>query len=87
MVVDRQADGPDLDLIGLYDDLTVLTGCELLDVAVLNGAPPTLRARALCGEGLYELEAGDYAVAQMAALAEYRDTAHLRRLELERLVG
>ena len=77
----------DFDLIGLYDDLTQLSGCDVLDIAVLNGAPPTLRARALCGLGLYEREAGDYAIAQMAALAEYRDTAPLRRLELERLAG
>ena len=41
----------------------------------------------LSGRGLYENERGAYAVAQMAALAEWRDTAWLRRLDLQRMAG
>jgi hypothetical protein len=37
------------------------------------------------GIGLYERDAGDWAIGQMAALAERRDTAHLRRLDLDAL--
>lgn len=75
----------DGDLLELVDALTVITGFDRVDVAVLNGASPTLRARALTGRGLYENERGAFAVAQMAALAEWRDTAWLRRLDLERM--
>jgi predicted nucleotidyltransferase len=73
------------DVVGLVDALTVITNFDRVDVAVLNGAGPTLRARALTGRGLYENERGAFAVAQMAALAEWRDTAWLRRLDLERM--
>jgi len=73
------------DVVELVDALTVITNFDRVDVAVLNGAGPTLRARALTGRGLYEDERGAFAVAQMAALAEWRDTAWLRRLDLERM--
>jgi hypothetical protein len=75
----------DGDVVELVDALTVITNFDRVDVAVLNGASPTLRARALTGRGLYENERGAFAVAQMAALAEWRDTARLRRLDLERM--
>ena len=75
----------DGDVVELVDALTVITNFDRVDVAVLNGAGPTLRARALTGRGLYENERGAFAVAQMAALAEWRDTAWLRRLDLERM--
>ncbi len=75
----------DGDLVELVDALTVITGFDRIDAAVLNGAGPTLRARALAGHGLYENERGAFAVTQMAALAEWRDTAWLRRLDLERM--
>lgn len=75
----------DGDVVELVDSLTVITNFDHVDVAVLNGAGPTLRARALTGRGLYENERGAFAVAQMAALAEWRDTAWLRRLDLERM--
>jgi predicted nucleotidyltransferase len=78
------ADG---DVLGLLDALTTLTRFDRIDLAVLNGASPTLRARALSGLGLYESEPGAFAVAQMAALAEWRDTAWLRRLDLQRMSG
>lgn len=71
------------DLLGLLDDLIQLTAYDRLDVAVIDGASPVLRARALSGEGLYEHAAGGFATEQMAALAEERDTAWLRRLSLE----
>lgn len=54
-------------------------------MAVIDGAAPVLRARALSGLGLYESEPGVFATEQMAALAEERDTAWLRRLDLETL--
>lgn len=75
----------DGDVVELVDALTVITDFDRVDLAVLNGAGPTLRARALTGRGLYEDERGAFAVAQMAALAEWRDTAWLRRLDLERM--
>lgn len=77
--------GPGRDVLGLIDDLTQLTGSDQLDVAVIDGAEPVLRARALSGLGLYESEPGVFASEQMAALAEERDTAWLRRLDLETL--
>lgn len=73
------------NLLALIDELIQLTGFDRLDVAVLDGANPVLRARALSGLGLYEHTAGVFATEQMAALAEARDTAWLRRLDLETL--
>jgi hypothetical protein len=73
------------DLLALIDDLTVLTGCDALDVAVIDRADPVLRARALSGLGLFEHASGAFATEQMAALAEERDTAWLRRLDLDAL--
>jgi predicted nucleotidyltransferase len=84
LAVEWLADG---DVVGLVDALVALTGFDRVDLAVLNGAGPTLRARALSGRGLYENERGVFAEAQMAALAEWRDTAWMRRLDLERMVG
>lgn len=75
------------DLLGLVADLTELTGFDHLDVAVIDGADPVLRARALSGLGLYECAEGAFATDQMAALAEERDTAWLRRLDLDTLTG
>lgn len=72
-------------LLDLLDGLTALTDCDVIDVAVIDGANPVLRAEALVGLPLYEATPGDYAVTQMAALAERRDTAHLRRLDLDAL--
>jgi predicted nucleotidyltransferase len=84
IAVEWIADG---DVVQLLDALTTITRFDRIDLAVLNGAGPTLRARALTGVGLYENEPGAYAVAQMAALAEWRDTAWLRRLDLRRMAG
>lgn len=69
-----------LELLG---DLVDLTGFDRIDLAVIDGAGPVLRARALVGIPLYESARGDFARTQMAALAEYRDTAPLRRLALD----
>jgi predicted nucleotidyltransferase len=77
----------EVDVIGLTDALISLTDCDLVDLTVLNRGRPLIRAQALCGIGLYERTKGSLAVAQMAALAEMRDTAWLRRLDLERLAG
>ena len=84
LAVEWLADG---DVVGLLDALTTITRFDRIDLAVLNGACPTLRAKALSGFGLYENEPGAFAVAQMAALAEWRDTAWLRRLDLRRMAG
>jgi predicted nucleotidyltransferase len=74
-------------LLDLIDALTEMTDCDTVDVAVIDGATPVLRAEALVGIPLFEATRGDYAVTQMAALAERRDTAHLRRLDLDALRG
>jgi predicted nucleotidyltransferase len=79
-------DGPPREL-ELLAELARLTGCDAVDLAVLDGANPLLRAAAFVGIGLYEKAPGGWASAQMAALAEYRDTEHLRRLDLEALAG
>ena len=71
----------------LLADLARLTDCDVIDLAVLDGAHPLLRAAGFVGIGLYERERGGWATEQMAALAEYRDTEHLRRLDLEALAG
>lgn len=73
------------DELGLLDDLVVLTGFDGIDLAVIDRADPLLRANALVGKGLFESEPGLYAVTQMAALAEERDTRWLRDLDLEAL--
>jgi predicted nucleotidyltransferase len=75
----------EVDIIGLTDALVALTRCDLIDLTILNRGRPLIRAEALCGIGLYERTKGSLAVAQMASLAEMRDTAWLRRLDLERL--
>lgn len=71
------------DLLGLLDDLVVLTGFDGVDLVPLDGAGPVLRSEALTGLPLFESVAGAFARAQMAALAERWDTAWLRRLDLE----
>jgi predicted nucleotidyltransferase len=71
----------------LLAELGHLTHSDVIDLAVLDGAHPVLRAAGLVGIGLYERERGAWATAQMAALAEYRDTEQLRRLDLEALAG
>jgi predicted nucleotidyltransferase len=68
-------------ILALLDDLARLTDYDGLDLAVIDGAHPVLRARALVGVPLYEAEPGLYATTQMAALGEERDTAWLRALD------
>lgn len=77
----------EVDALGVIDALIELTGCDAVDLTVLNRASPVVRAKALCGIGLYERTSGALARAQMAALGEWRDTAWLRRLDLDRLAG
>ena len=72
-------------VLELIDDLVQLTGYDGLDLLVLDDAEPLAKAEGYVGIGLYEREAGDWAIGQMAALAERRDTAHLRRLDLDAL--
>jgi predicted nucleotidyltransferase len=75
------------DPLALINELMDLTGFDHVDLAIINDALPVLRVEALTGLGLYEEHDGQWAVAQMAALGEFRDTAHLRRLNLETLAG
>lgn len=72
--------GPPREL-ALLDALTLLTGTERIDLLRLEAAEPVARAEAMVGVGLYESTAGAWAIEQMAALAERRDTAHLRVLD------
>jgi hypothetical protein len=72
-------------VLELIDDLVQLTGYDGLDLLVLDDAEPLVKAEGYVGIGLYERDAGDWAIGQMAALAERRDTAHLRRLDLDAL--
>lgn len=74
-------------LLALLDDLVTLTGYDGIDLLVLDDADPVARAEGFVGLGLYEREPGAWAIGQMAALAERRDTEHLRRLDLEALRG
>ncbi len=67
----------------LWDDLVELTGCEAIDLVMLDVDDPVLRSEALTGFGLYENVRGAFAEAQIAAVGERRDTAHLRRMNLE----
>ena len=69
--------------IALWTALVELSGCEAIDLVVLDVDDPVLRAEALTGFGLYEDVSGAFAVMQMAAMGERRDTAHLRRMNLE----
>ena len=71
------------DRIALWTALVELTGYEGIDLVVLDVDNPVLRADALTGVPLYEFKAGEYAEAQIAAVGERRDTAHLRRRNLE----
>ena len=73
--------------LALIDALTQITGYDHIDLAVIDGAAPLLRAEALVGIPLYEHEAGAYAEAQMAAMAIRRDTQWLRDLDRRALAG
>ena len=74
--------GPRRD-IDLIDALVQLTNFDGIDLAVVDRADPVLRGAAFVGIPLFEAVAGAYAETQMAAFAEQRDTAWLRRLDLE----
>lgn len=69
--------------LDLWGDLVDLTGCEAIDLVVIDIDDPVLRAEALTGFGLYENVSGAFAESQIAAVGERRDTAHLRRMNLE----
>lgn len=71
----------------MIGDLQTAAGGDI-DLAVLDGAGPVLRERALVGVvPLYEYRAGDWARAATAAVLERMDTAWMRRLDLEQLAG
>lgn len=69
-------------VVALVSALTDLVRSDHIDLALVDGAEPLLRARAFAGVGLYEHDQGAWATEQMAALAEARDTAWLRELDL-----
>lgn len=69
--------------IALWTALVDLTGYEGIDLVVIDVDNPVLRAEALTGVPLFESISGEYAEAQIAAMGECRDTAHLRRRNLE----
>ncbi len=69
------------------DALTALTSYDHIDLAVMNDADPVLRAAGLTGIGLFERERGAWAEAQIQAVAERRDTAWLRHLDLLAMSG
>ncbi len=72
------------DVLGVLDELTVLTGSDDVDLLVLERAGPVARERALVQcVPLYESEATAYAAAQVAAMGERMDTEWLRALDLE----
>lgn len=82
----RQTNGPAASLeVGsaLWDALADLTGCELIDLVVLDVDNPVLRSEALVGIPLYERVDGEFAEAQIAAVGEVRDLAPFRRRSLE----
>jgi predicted nucleotidyltransferase len=72
-------------VVALLNALVDLTRSDHIDLAMVDGAEPLLRARAFVGVGLYEHHRGAWATEQMAALAEARDTAWLRELDLHAL--
>ena len=83
----RFGDPSPRDVIGVVGAIAELVGSDRVDVMVLNGAGVVARSRALGPQatGLFEKRPGLYALAQMAALAEEMETAHMRRQDLELL--
>ncbi len=74
------------DLLGFLDDLVQLTGCDALDLTVLNDAGPVIRERALVGAlVLHEARSGLYVNARLAAVLERMDTAWMRELVVREL--
>jgi predicted nucleotidyltransferase len=79
--------GRRVDYPALIGDLQQAADTDI-DLAVLDGAGPVLRERALVGSiPLYEWRAGEWARAAMAAVLERMDTAWMRRLDLDLLAG
>ncbi len=71
------------DRIALWSALVDLVDFEGIDLVVLDIDNPVLRAEALTGVPLYESRRGVFAEAQIAAVGERRDTAAMRRRNLE----
>jgi predicted nucleotidyltransferase len=75
-----------LDLVALVNELVDVMSIDVVDVAHLDRAGPVLRERALVGcIPLYESSDGQYATAQVAAMAERIETDPGRRQDLELL--
>jgi len=74
-------------VLRLLAELQDLASFHEVDLVLLDGADPVLRAEALGGVGLFEASPGAWAESQIAAIAERWDTAWLRRLDLEALAG
>ena len=74
------------DVLGLLDHLVQLAGFDGIDLAVLNGAGPVIRERALVGaEVLFEAAPSVHANAAIAATMERMDTAWMRDLALKEM--
>lgn len=69
--------------LALWEALADLSGCEQIDLVVLDVDNPVLRSEALVGVPLYERQDGEFAEAQIAAVGEVRDLAPFRRRSLE----
>jgi hypothetical protein len=69
--------------LALWETLVDLSGCEQIDLVVLDVDNPVLRSEALVGVPLYESQDGEFAEAQIAVIGEVRDMAPFRRHSLE----
>lgn len=83
----RSSEGAHGDLVATNVELSDLVDHGAVDVLDLRRAEVVARSRALGPPciPLYEREAGMFALAQMAALAEAMETAPMRRRDLELL--
>ncbi len=79
--------GDSLDLVELVSELAELLGTDRVDVVDLNRASVVLKAEALAGIPLYEVEPDQFVTEQIRAFGERMDTAWLRRLDLETMAG
>ncbi len=79
--------GARLDVLRLLSELYAITGREV-DLAVVDGASPLLRDRALMhAVPVWESVPGAWINTAVAAHLEAIDTAWLRRLDLQRLAA
>lgn len=78
------AEGETIDLLELIAVLVRAIDYENIDLGIVDGTHPVFDSEALSGLPLYERGEGDFARAQMRALAQRRDAAPFRQLDLDR---